>query len=132
MGDQEVESEYLIGTYLTKPLPPTNFKLGESNQILWTKSPTPRVGLYRVKLKSIEEGSRPQEFLIDSSQDNEPGALVLQDLVLGLQYRVNIYAVVQMEGFEPVESKELHEKIIMTEEGVSIYTEEVDQTGDHD
>ena len=43
-SDIEVESEGLIGTFVSKPLPPTNLKLGPGwNQISWTKSPTPNV-----------------------------------------------------------------------------------------
>ena len=43
-SDIEVASAPLIGSFMTKPLPPTNFKLGmESNEITWLKSSTPNV-----------------------------------------------------------------------------------------
>jgi hypothetical protein len=40
-----VESEPLVRTFTTKPLPPTNFKINMDNdmEIGWTMSQTPRV-----------------------------------------------------------------------------------------
>ena len=43
-SEKEVESEPLVGTFLTKPLPATNFSIGEEeNSISFQKSPTTSV-----------------------------------------------------------------------------------------
>ena len=43
-SDKEVESEALTGNFLTKPLPPSNFRIGEEeNQISFHKSATPSI-----------------------------------------------------------------------------------------
>ncbi|XP_023343416.1 uncharacterized protein LOC111712896 [Eurytemora carolleeae] len=127
-SDIEVESEGLIGTFVSKPLPPTNLKLGPGwNQISWTKSPTPNVSMYKIRYKSIEEGSKSEEYLIGVEDDNDPCTCVLEDLVMNIQYKVNIYAVVEVIEFEMVESKELHEKLVQTDSGLVVYTDEMER-----
>ena len=80
----------MIGQYTTKPLAPTNFKVGPGKyEISWTKSPTPSVRFvflfliilklllhflfswYKIKYKSVEEGSKADEKLIKSSNDQD-------------------------------------------------------------
>merc|ERR1719468_834212 len=97
-SDKEVESEALTGNFLTKPLPPSNFRIGE------------------------------EEYLINTDDNNEENINFTfpQKMMNGIQYRVNIYAVVDRcsEDLEILESKELHEKIIQTSTGLQIYIEE--------
>ncbi|XP_023337718.1 collagen alpha-1(XIV) chain isoform X2 [Eurytemora carolleeae] len=128
-SDHEVVSEGLTESFVTKPLPPSNLKLGPGwNQITWTKSPTPHISVYKLRFKSAEEGSKSEEILIPPEEGVEPCSCLLEGLVFGVQYKVNIYAVVDIKDSpEGVESKELHEKIVQTEGGLIVYSEELDE-----
>jgi len=128
-SEKEVESEPLVGAFLTKPLPATNFSIGEEeNSISFQKSATTSVSYYKLRCKSAEEGSKSDEYLIhnNNTDDNNIHFKFPQNLNSGVHYKVNIYAVVDKkdEDFEVLESKELHEKIIQTETGLAVFTEE--------
>ncbi len=45
----------------------------------------------------------------------------MQDLVPGVQYKVNVYSVVEGEDGLQIESKELHEKVIWLCEDPELY-----------
>ena len=54
---------------------------------------------------------------------------MIQDLVEDVQYKVNVYALVLGEAAPEVyiESKELHEKVILIDGCLSVYTEEMEE-----
>ena len=54
---------------------------------------------------------------------------MIQDLVEDVQYKVNVYALVHGEVAPEVyiESKELHEKVILIDGCLSVYTEEMEE-----
>ena len=71
-AEEEVKSAPLSGKFTTKPLPPTNLKIvADSNSISWTKSPTPSVSLYKVKYRSVEEGSQAEDVLVPLTQHSD-------------------------------------------------------------
>ena len=49
-----------------------------------------------------------------------------------IQYKVNIYSIVQETEDAIVESKELHEKVIVIDGNLCTYTEDMDRDGLHD
>ena len=51
----------------------------------------------------------------------------LQDILPDHQYKVNIYALVYESPEVTVESKELHEKVVLVEGALSLYSEELDR-----
>ena len=55
--------------------------------------------------------------------------LMIQDLVEDVQYKVNVYALVHGEAAPEVyiESKELHEKVILIDGCLSVYAEEMEE-----
>eukprot|EP00092_Neocalanus_flemingeri_P032028 GFUD01034810.1.p1 GENE.GFUD01034810.1~~GFUD01034810.1.p1 ORF type:complete len:905 (+),score=215.05 GFUD01034810.1:108-2822(+) len=129
-SDQEVTSTALIGTFTTKPLAPTNFKLGmEPNEITWMKSPSPNVSAYKIRCKGVEEGAKAEEFFIPSPEDPETTSCKweLEDIYSDVLYKINIYAVVNDSNKEQIESKELHEKVILQSGRLTVYTEETDR-----
>ena len=67
-SDKEVSSVPLQGTFTTRPLAPTNFRVEEeSGELAWLASPTPNVSAYKVRWRSTEEGSTPEEVLLPVS-----------------------------------------------------------------
>ena len=126
-SETETSSTPLTGSFTTRPLAPTNFKVDEeSGEVAWVASPSPSVSTYKVRWKSTEEGSKPEEVLIPAPEDPnncrislnvsqhthgmEPLKNPFQDLAPGVPYKVNIYAIVEDSGI-PIESKELHDKV---------------------
>ena len=70
--EEEVKSSPLSGHFTTKPLAPSNFKLGPGDhEISWTKSPTPSVMMYKVKYRSVEEGSQAEDVMVPTSADSD-------------------------------------------------------------
>ena len=51
----------------------------------------------------------------------------LQDVWSDHHYKVNIYALVQESPDITVESKELHEKILLVDGSICVYSEELDR-----
>ena len=51
----------------------------------------------------------------------------MQEVWADHQYKVNIYALVQESPDTTVESKELHEKILLTDGSFCVYSEELDR-----
>ena len=125
-SETETCSTPLTGSFTTRPLAPTNFRVEEeSGEVGWVASPSPSVSTYKVRWKSTEEGSKPEEVLIPAPEDPNNCRIALkvsqrdhetdknsifQDLAPGIPYKVNIYAIVEDSGI-PLESKELHDKV---------------------
>jgi len=125
--EEEVSSAPLCATFMTKPLAPTNFKLGtEQNEIAWTRSPSPNVSGYKIRCKGVEEGAKAEEYIIKSPEDPDTTLCKhqLKDLHPDLLYKINIYALVYDSNEEQIESKELHEKVIMISGKLVIYSED--------
>ena len=102
----------MTGKFTTKPLAPTNFRIGsEPNEVLWTKSATATTNAYKLKYRS-SEGGKAHEIYIEhfATQGNEISA-VLKDLTENSVYKVNVFAIVYDSDEKEVESKELHEKV---------------------
>jgi len=79
-SETETTSAPLCGQFSTKPLAPTNFRIGsDENEISWTKSSTVSVKDYKVKYRSSEEGSKAEEFYVQnvSSEDQEVSAKLM-------------------------------------------------------
>ena len=106
---------------------------------------------YKIKYKSIEEGSKAEEEIVPSPAGNDSlnctftfsvgyekfFDLILyfeniQNLMEDIQYKVNIYSIVQETEDAIVESKELHEKVIVIDGNLCTYTEDMDRDGLHD
>lgn len=131
--EAEVSSDSSSGTFVTKPLAPTNFKIDKdkSRTIMWYRSMTPNVTKYRIRWKPSEEfanldtSQKSEEgFATRDSTDNYLSYSLPSTLIVGAVYKVNIYAVVDVAG-QPVESKELHEKIqVKDQDEITIYVEE--------
>ena len=70
-SETETSSTPLTGSFTTRPLAPTNFRVenDESKVIAWVASPSPSVSTYKVRWKSTEEGSKPEEVLIPAPED---------------------------------------------------------------
>jgi len=125
-SDTETISAPLCGQFTTKPLAPTNFKLGSNQyEIIWSKSPSVKVSEYKLRYRSSEEGSKAEEIYIKefSSEDSEINA-VLKDLQPETLYKINIYAIVHDVNAKEVESKELHEKVIVKEDGLVLHEDD--------
>ena len=52
----------------------------------------------------------------------------MQDILEDSQYKVNVYAIIYESGDGIVESKELHEKVIMVNGSLCVYTEDMERT----
>ena len=61
--------------------------------------------------------------------DSQPRIIIFycQDVWSEHQYKVNIYALVQESPDITVESKELHEKILLTDGAICVYSEELER-----
>ena len=69
-SETETCSTPLTGSFTTRPLAPTNFRVDEeSGEVGWVASPSPSVSTYKVRWKSTEEGSKPEEVLIPAPED---------------------------------------------------------------
>ena len=69
-SETETSSTPLTGSFTTRPLAPTNFRVDEdSGEVAWVASPSPSVSTYKVRWKSTEEGSKPEEVLIPAPED---------------------------------------------------------------
>ena len=53
--------------------------------------------------------------------------ILIQDIWEGVQYKVNIYAIVYETPEMIIESKELHEKVILINGNLCVYTEDMDR-----
>ena len=70
-SDQEVYSQPLVGSFTTKPLPPSNFQVPDKGfKVSWTRSPTASVSTYKVRWKSTDEGSKAEEAIVATQQDD--------------------------------------------------------------
>ena len=69
-SETETSSTPLTGSFTTRPLAPTNFRVDEdSGEVAWVASPSPSVSTYKVRWKSTEEGSKLEEVLVPASED---------------------------------------------------------------
>ena len=120
-SEQEVVSLPLVTTFTTRPLAPSSLKVHPEGHICWTRSGSPGVRAYRVRWRAVEEGSRAEEAVVEvPEEEGTPCQLQLQELVPGVVYKVNVFALVEEEGKEGrvsvweegvVESRALHEKV---------------------
>ena len=133
--ENEVFSPETSEKFITKPLPPTNLRVGGEGglEILWHKSITPNVIGYKVRWKPLigSEDVKAEEASVDPRQSlakgdsnnisfNFPSALVQ----IKSAYKVNVYAIAESDGLSS-ESKELHEKFyFMSNTEMSIYSED--------
>ena len=78
-SEVETCSAPLRGTFTTRPLAPTTFRVDEeSAEVAWVASPSPSVSTYKVRWKSTEEGSKPEELLIPAPEDPNNCRLALK------------------------------------------------------
>ena len=78
-SEVETCSAPLTGTFTTRPLAPTTFRVDEeSAEVAWVASPSPSVSTYKVRWKSTEEGSKPEELLIPAPEDPNNCRLALK------------------------------------------------------
>ncbi len=119
--ENEVASPEVVERFMTKPLTPTNFRLGskeKSLQIIWHKSMTPNVTAYRVRWRPMVEAmdgeTKTEEATVNVVTDDANNNVTFEfppDRVKEeTGYKVNVYAVAEACGMNS-ESKELHEKI---------------------
>lgn len=126
--DKEVTSQAVSGVFVTKPLAPTNLRIDKEKPcgILWYKSMTPNVRRYKVRWKPSDD-SMPldasvkidEAFVnagsIQDGSENTISFVFPPTLQVGSVYKVNVYAIVEIFN-QPVESKELHEKLYLRAE----------------
>ena len=75
----------MAGKFTTKPLAPTNFRIGsEPNEVLWTKSATVNTSAYKLKYRSSEEGGKAHEIYIKElpQEGNEISAVLKVTFVI--------------------------------------------------
>ena len=107
-SDREVTSAPALGVFTTRPLPPSDFRV-EENKIIFSRSLTGGVRLapnlyplffvftltllnmdifcfraYKVKYKSVEEGSKAEEFHV--SCDEQDSAAVSLNILVSADY----------------------------------------------
>ena len=134
-AEKEVISVPVRKTVATLPHRPTNFQVAHSkeNRISWSKSATPHVTAYRLRWKPLsDEGSKDNEkvVMLMASKGEATLPYTLRPLVAGMVYRVGITAVVEVKGKskeapEKIESKELHEKVVVDKvKGLMLWNEE--------
>ncbi|XP_023323607.1 uncharacterized protein LOC111697737 isoform X2 [Eurytemora carolleeae] len=128
-SDSEVESAVVSGHFYTKPLPPSQIKLGPGNLISWTNSLSKSVSLYKLKYKSMDDGGKSEEILIPADPGVDTSSTLLNTLIFGTPYKINIYGLLEISDQENLESKELHEKIILTDSGLVVYHEDQERPG---
>lgn len=109
----EVQSEIVEEDFYTPPVKPTNVRVdSKKNEIIWTPSETTSVTGYRVRWRADEDGGKAQEIIVPGN------SVILPDVKPNTLYRLNIFAMVNFGGRLLLESKELHEKIELDENGV--------------
>ena len=153
MVTTDVESEEIKERFMTRPIPPINLRVGNKDkplQICWNRSLTPTVNSYRVKWKPMINKQEQDDdnlgnlkteeaviAVLDTDQnelDEEKDDAIyfsfpLQQLQIGLAYRVNVFAIAE-HGGEMQESRELHEKfVVKSATEVLLYTPD-DQISD--
>lgn len=133
--ENEVLSPEMTERYMTRPLPPTNLRIGKRPlQIFWHKSMTGSVSSYKVRWRPFgnvaSEENEAKEANVDLNESmGEDGNAVYfsfpEDQVqVGTAYKVNVYAVAESAGLT-AESKELHEKfVIKSLTDIALFTEE--------
>merc|ERR1712150_259669 len=76
------------------------------------------------KYKRSEEGAKAEEIIVKNVEEKSLIA-TLKDLIPGPVYKINVTACVEDINKVVIESKPLHEKIILTDGGkLSIFREE--------
>ena len=106
-------------------------------EIQWTLSPTPSVRTYKIKYKAIDDGNKPEEKLVNISDEfgSTTVSYIFDSLSPESVYKVNIYSIVtETDTGDVVESRELHEKISLDSETKRLYIfddERLSALGDH-
>jgi len=134
-GENEVQSVAASETFATLPHRPSNLRPSAAAsvkdgplEITWTRSPTPHVSGYKVKWKSIEDGSKNLEGYVPQNEEVDELSFVFPTLLKDIVYKINVYAVVDLKNDETVESKELHRKVVWKEEHGLVDVEEPGNT----
>ena len=125
LREGEVSSLAASGVFVTRPLAPTNLRLDKDRPrgIIWYRSMTPSVRKYRVRWRPSEDAAnldlsqKVEDAFVSVSSVHDPTDPYLSfafppTLVEGVVYKVNVYAIVEAAN-QIVESKELHEKILV-------------------
>ena len=82
----------------------------------------------------MEEGQKTEEGSVAAGKAGAENVFELQPkLIPSTVYKVNVYAVVEpdedSEGQQALESKELHEKLIVRSEKLEVYKEDAPKVG---
>lgn len=114
--EAEVSSDSSRGTFVTRPLAPTNFRVDKdkTRTIVWNRSMTPTVTKYRIRWKPTVDNANQEEGFVLDPESNSISFALPSNLMTNTVYKVNIYAVVEVAQ-QTVESKELHEKVLVKE-----------------
>ncbi len=120
----KVQSELSEITAATIPHKPTALvvKDGGKRKISWTPSATEKVTKYKVRWRGSEEGAKGEEATVE-----EPSFKFSHDFRTGRMYKVNIYAVREFEDGSSIESRELHEKLIVPDHSGNLEVFEEEQ-----
>ena len=106
-SEVETCSAPLTGTFTTRPLAPTTFRVDEElMEVAWVASPSPSVSTYKVRWKSTEEGSKPEELLIPAPEDPNNCRLALKVDFLSV-YEVDEQSCSGLDTRDPVQSEHL-------------------------
>jgi hypothetical protein len=115
-----------VGEFCTKPLPPTCLRpVPGTHEVQWTKSQTPSVSCYKIRIRKGDDAGSAQETILPcTSLDKDPFcSFKLQGVEEDILYKLNVYAIVEKDGETMAESKELHEKVMLTRGELVLYSE---------
>ena len=125
-----VKSKTTSAVFYTIPLKPSGLTVrgdGSEEKIVWNPSPTLTVTKYKVRWRTTEEGQKTEEALVAAVKAGEQNVFEFRPkLMPDTVYKVNVYAVVEpgdSEG-QAIESKELHEKLIVRGGKLEVYKED--------
>ena len=106
-SELEVTSSPLVATFTTRPLAPSSLKAHPEGHISWTRSGSQGVRAYRVRWRAVEEGSKAEVAVVEvAEEEGAPCQFNMQELVPGVVYKVNVFALVEEEGREGGEGGE--------------------------
>ena len=82
---------------------------------------------YKVRYRNSEDGSKTEEIVVTPGVEDDTSnvSFRLPGLAVKDVYKINIFSVVEDASGAVIESKALHEKIVLQSDGaLSIYKEE--------
>ena len=146
-GESSSSRESLSEVFTTKPLPPENLVVTDSNHLkfTWQKSPSISVKDYKLKIRMKKEGHENEKTFDDWIEDHServegekkgeieyhlPESLRLE---IGVEYKVNIYSEVRSgSGDSWIESGPLFETITKQYETETQDKEDTEQNSQQD